>query len=352
MNVPGGSDLNLFDLSNEDNGWKGKAKSGLKIQNSQILINNSSRKYAVNGVQRLKFVAVRANKDADWSVEVYHFDGSEPIHTYTVSKTALPDIKYITNNSWVASGRSIALTVNKFKVEIVENPTLKITSATDGNVAYNAPLSVTFDSAIDDTTISGIQLKQGATVVNANVALDEETKKTVTITPTSPLVDEQKYQIVIPTTVKGVNGLSVEGETAINITAVDAIYYTNAGSAYNPTGEVTATDYKFEDGKLILTGSAQFPTETAVTSGVYYFDLKHKVTNYYVYFKMGFLTGDGKSLSVMEMTNDSKIRSLVIETSTYTYESKYNNYYHVMKPLYDPSTIYYATTDKSNKIFD
>ena len=249
MNVPSGSDLKLFDLSNEANGWYAKGNSGLKIQGSDILINSSKIK-AVNGVHRLKFVAARANTDVEWSVDVYHFDDSEPIHTYTVSKAVLPDIKYITNNSWVASGRSIALTVNKFKVEIIENPTLKITSATDGNVAYNAPLSVTFDSAIDDKTIGGIQLKQGATVVNANVALDEETKKTVTITPTLPLVDEQKYQIVIPTTVKGNNGLSVEGETAINITAVDAIYYINAGSAYNPTGEVTTKAHEFKDGKL------------------------------------------------------------------------------------------------------
>ena len=135
----GGSYLNLFDLSNEANGWKSKAKSGVIIQESDILINNANRQNAVNKVQRFKFVAARANTDADWSVKFYHFDNSEPLYTYTVSKTDLPDIKYITNNSWVAGGRSIALTVNKFKVR-----------AFDAN--YGADFSAAYVPDANDST--------------------------------------------------------------------------------------------------------------------------------------------------------------------------------------------------------
>lgn len=240
-----------------------------------------------NGVQKLKFVAEAANESANWNISIYHLATSDkaPVYTYTIARSVLPDLKYVFNYDKINNNASLGLTVKEFKVTTSTTP--EIVTATDGNVAYNAPLSVTFDSAMDESTIREIKLMQGDTAVAADVTLDETTKKTVTIDPASDLVDGEDYQIVIPATVKGANGLSVEA-TAINVTAIDALYFTNLASQYNPSAVVNEDHepdrHSIENNKLVLghgtksMGMYKFVIPAAET-GVYYADVKFSVIN-------------------------------------------------------------------------
>ncbi len=239
-------------------------------------------------VQRLRFVAEAADETSNWTMSVYHKSTSEvaPVYTYTISRSELSDIKCIVNRVRATANNTLTMNIDKYQVSTITPP--KVVSATDGNVAYNAPLSVTFDSAIDASTIGGIQLKQGAEVISATVALDG-TGKTVTITPASNLADGENYQIVVPQSVMSTDGIAAAGEV-INIKAVDALYFTNLSSQYNPTAVVTASETalgrtEIKNNELVLIkqtgyGSYKFELPSAASEGVYYADMKFTALRY------------------------------------------------------------------------
>ena len=73
----------------------------------------------------LKFVVSSQNEEADWEIKVYHDETSETVHffSYTISRSELPDIKYIRNSNWAksygAAGSTVtgSMTVSKFQVK-------------------------------------------------------------------------------------------------------------------------------------------------------------------------------------------------------------------------------------------
>ena len=300
-------DIDIFNLSSESAGMRNTAVSGLSYKASGYLLSDAtnynanwntdhssvgettggSPKLEPNRANNLKLVATAADEEDNWTINVYDAakPNEGPFYTRTILRSELSDIKYIVNSNYLHTTNNAQITIDKFQVTTATTP--EIVTATDGNVAYNAPLKVTFDSAIDESTIREIKLMQGTTVVAADVTLDETTKKTVTIDPTSDLVDGEDYQIVIPATVKGANGLSVEA-TVINVTAIDALYFTNLASQYNPSAVVNEDHepdrHSIENNKLVLghgtksMGMYKFVIPAAET-GVYYADVKFSVIN-------------------------------------------------------------------------
>lgn len=133
---------------------------------------------------------------------------------------------------------------------------LSSTSVADGatGVKVNAPLSLTFNTPIDASTISNIVINQSGVDVTSKftVEVDDTNDKVVLIEPKGFLLKDTTYQIAIPTTVKNT---AAYGADVLN-SAEDITFHTEVDASVKPM--ITSAVYfdtngndKVDDGDVV-----------------------------------------------------------------------------------------------------
>lgn len=157
-----------------------------------------------------------------------------------INKTKMKKLKKMIS---VFAAASLLLTVGCKKEDTAQDSgsssmpsvTAKSPASNTSNVPLNKVISVTFNVAMDASTInsSTFTLKQGATSVNGTIAYEGTT---ATFTPTSPLIAGTTYSVSVTTGIKSISGFALTSNdswtftTGINATGLAAV---NLGTAAN-----------------------------------------------------------------------------------------------------------------------
>lgn len=194
-------------------------------------------------------------EDGNYSVTIdklYSTDSEGNCMNIDTSSLSPIDVTWWGNNCTEADWKNVAFVIGRNNdksfclddVMLYVPDDLRMNSASYDSTA--GTVKAKFTRGLKDTTLSGITLKQGESVVNATAALDttDTSNRTVLLTPAAPLDVENKSYTVTASGVQDLEGNEVPTKSVIigkpALVAENAKYYVNDVEVTTTKMEVTA----------------------------------------------------------------------------------------------------------------